>query len=231
MSSNLYLKLKQDVRLAEGLHACMNCGICTAICPAAEFFEYDPRSIVLTVQSGNDDKIAELLESDNIWYCGQCMSCKPRCPRNNCPGLVISVLRRYSQETGAFVKSRMGRQQYLLIRSVGENILKYGFCVHPTSVDPETHPEQGPAWDWIYHNMTEVYSAVEANLDGDGAGAMRKIPERDLSELHSIFSQSGGMKLFETIAFYSRQIAIEKGFICENGEADMDRYMEFIKQE
>lgn len=38
--------LMEDVRMQEGLTACMNCGICTGVCPAAEFYCYDPRQIV-----------------------------------------------------------------------------------------------------------------------------------------------------------------------------------------
>ena len=48
----------------------MNCGVCTAICPAAEFYNYDPRVIVETVQRGNEEESKELLKSDTIWYCG-----------------------------------------------------------------------------------------------------------------------------------------------------------------
>ena len=40
--------LMEDVRMKEGLTACMNCGICTGVCPAAEFYDYDPRQIVNT---------------------------------------------------------------------------------------------------------------------------------------------------------------------------------------
>ena len=40
----------KDYRLREGLNACINCGTCTAICPAAEFYRYDPRRIVDIVQ-------------------------------------------------------------------------------------------------------------------------------------------------------------------------------------
>jgi heterodisulfide reductase subunit C len=223
--------LKQDVRLKEGLNACINCGICTAVCPAAEYFEYDPRSIVVTVQSGDREKIAALLEGDTIWYCGQCMSCKTRCPRDNCPGMIINVLRKLSQETGAFIKSRMGRQQYLVIKSVGANILHYGYCMHPATVIPETHPEQGPVWEWIFDRRSEVYESVGANLDGKGSGAMRKISPRDLYEIKSIFEQSGGMELFATVERYSRAKAVEMGFTGEDGEADMDRYTQFLLNE
>ena len=41
--------LQEDVRVKEGLAACMNCGICTGVCPAAAYYDYDPRQIVNTV--------------------------------------------------------------------------------------------------------------------------------------------------------------------------------------
>jgi heterodisulfide reductase subunit C1 len=228
MGSQKYQSLINDVRMKEGLNACMNCGICTAICPAAEYYDYDPRSIVVAVQSGNDEEITALLEGDEIWYCGQCMSCKTRCPRNNCPGLIICVLREWSQQTGAFVNSKFGRQQYLLIQSVGTNILKFGYCVHPSVITPEEYPEQGPVWSWAYENRKEVFSALGANLDGNGPGAMRKIPENDIRELHDILKTGGAIRLFRTIEKYSRQKALEMGFVNDGGDVDMVRYSEFL---
>ena len=85
--------LKKDVRIQEGLTACINCGTCTAICPAAHFYNYDPRIIADTVQRGNEADILDLLESDTIWFCGECLSCKTRCPRNNTPGYIVQALR------------------------------------------------------------------------------------------------------------------------------------------
>ena len=90
----LYDRLTQDYRVKEGLKACINCGTCTAICPAAEFYKYDPRKIVDIVQSKNDEEIEKLLKSETIWYCGECMSCMTRCPRKNAPGMVIMALIR-----------------------------------------------------------------------------------------------------------------------------------------
>ena len=57
----LYDLLQKDYRIKEGLKACINCGTCTAICPAAEFYKYDPRKIVDTVQRGEDAEIEKLL--------------------------------------------------------------------------------------------------------------------------------------------------------------------------
>lgn len=231
MQNDWYKSLTEDVRFIESVNACMNCGICTAICPAAEFFEYDPRSIITIVQSGNKERILELINSETIWLCGQCMSCKTRCPRGNTPGVVISVLRKIAQETGTFVNNRRGRQQYLIRKVIGSNILNYGYCIHPTSVVPETHPEQGPVWKWIFENRRSVYERVGANLDKDGAGALRKISQESLQELKVIFEETGAFELWDSIDSNSEKKAVELGFVSSSNKPDMDAYTHFIANE
>ena len=219
---SVFERITSDVRYKEGLKSCMNCGVCTAICPAAEFYDYDPRLLLTTVQTKDMDKIEELLKSDFIWYCGQCMSCKTRCPRGNCPGLIISVLRKVSQEFGYFTESRMGRQQYAVKRTVGENILKYGYCVHPEAVKPELHPEQGPVWEWIFSNRKALYDRLKGNYNNSGPGTLRKIPAESMNELHSIFEVTGGMRFYRVIDEYSKKKVREMGF--EDDEKNMNRY-------
>ena len=196
---NLIDIIKSDVRYEESLKACMNCGICTAICPAAEFYDYDPRRICDTVQRGDEEQVEKLLRSDTIWYCGQCMSCKPRCPRGNVPGAVINILRKVSQEMGYYKDSHMGRQQVDLMAGIGNNILEIGYCVHPDRVYPEKHPEQGPVWEWYIKNIKAVAPKFGANYHGDGAGALRKINAETMEDLRNIFRVTGGMDFHDTI--------------------------------
>jgi heterodisulfide reductase subunit C len=207
----LYELLENDIRYEEGLNACMNCGVCTAICPAAEFYDYDPRKIVDTVQSGDEEELEKLLKSESIWYCGECMSCKTRCPRGNAPGLVIMALRSVSQETGYFVESEKGRQQLAIKRTVGEAILNRGYCVHLDMVAPALHPEQGPNWEWVYENRAELVNRLGGNYGGDGPGILRKIPEETLDELKKIFEVTGGLRRYEKIEFFSKKKAEELG--------------------
>lgn len=208
----LYDLLLQDIRFEEGLNACMNCGVCTAICPAAEFYKYDPREIVDTVQTKDEAKIEALMRSETIWYCGQCMSCKTRCPRGNTPAMVIMALRTISQQLGYFTDSEKGRQQFAIKRTVGENILKYGYCVPTYAVDPEMHPEQGPIWNYINENIEEVMERLGANLRKPGPGSMRKIHQSNLDELDKIFEVSGGYNLYNDIERFSEKKADEMGF-------------------
>ena len=199
LMGNLIDIIKSDVRYEDSLKACMNCGICTAICPAAEFYDYDPRRICDTVQRGDEEQVEKLLRSDTIWYCGQCMSCKPRCPRGNVPGAVINILRKVSQDMGYYKESHMGRQQTDLMGVIGNNILEIGYCVHPDVVFPEKHPEQGPVWEWYIKNIKEVSPKFGANYHGEGAGALRKINPETMEELRNIFRVTGGMEFHDTI--------------------------------
>lgn len=207
----LYDKLTEDYRVKEGLKACINCGTCTAICPAAEFYKYDPRQIVDIVQSQDDTEIEKLLKSETIWYCGECMSCLTRCPRKNAPGMVIMALRNLSMELGYFIQSEKGRQQYALTKIMSENILNYGYCVYARTFKAADHPEAGPVWEWIEQNMDDVYQRNGANLDGEGPGALRRIPKEDLDELKKIFDETGATKRIETVNKYSLEKAKEMG--------------------
>lgn len=207
----LYDKLMEDYRIKEGLKACINCGTCTAICPAAEFYKYDPRQIVDIVQSKDDNEIEKLLKSETIWYCGECMSCVTRCPRKNAPGMVVMALRSLSMELGYFVESEKGRQQYALDKILCSNILNYGYCVYPRTFASKLHPEAGKIWEWQEKHMEDVYARLGANLDGDGTGALRRIPKSDLDELKKIFDITGATRRSEIINRYSMEKARELG--------------------
>ena len=204
--------LREDVRLREGLTACMNCGVCTAVCPAAAFYNYDPRQIVSIVQTRNDEAIEELLRSETIWYCGECMSCRPRCPRGNTAAYIIQALRKLSQQLGFFVESEKGRQQLALKRAIGENILRTGYCIVPKLVRADLHPEQGTVWKWILDNEEAVYGRFSENYNRSGAGALRKMSDESLEELRRIFDLTGGTAMFETIERHSERKAREMGY-------------------
>lgn len=214
--SELLDKLKQDIHYIEGMNSCMNCGVCTAICPSAEFYNYDPRIIVDTVQRGDEEEIEALIKSETIWYCGECMSCKTRCPRCNTPGSIIMALRKLSQEKGYFTLSEKGRQQFALKRVIGANILEVGYCVTPDIVKPEMHPEQGPVWEWIYAHRDDVYERVHSNYHKSGAGALRKVDDESLGELRRIFDITGGTEFMNTIEEHSVKQAEAHGTDMEN---------------
>lgn len=210
--SKYYDLLSKDIRFLEGMHSCMSCGVCTAICPAAQFYEYDPRQIIMIVQNKDDDAIEELLKSETIWYCGQCMSCRPRCPRVNTPGYVIQALRKLSQELGFFICSEKGRQQLAIKRTIGHNVLKEGYCITPKAIIPEMHPEQGGVWSWIHTNHNDFYRQFSPDYEKEGKGLLRKMSPETLQEVDRIFEVTGGKAFYKLIEDFSDTKAREMGY-------------------
>lgn len=225
MMKDLYKELEKDVRYLEGLKSCFNCGVCTAICPAADVSDYDPRQILNIIQEKDETALEDLLKSDSIWKCGECLSCKTRCPRGNTPCYVIQALRALSIETGLFIESRQGRKQLALKRTVGEHILKYGYCVYIDEVDTEMYPEQGPIWEWLRQNRYSLLDRFGASYNKKQSGTLRKISKESLNDLKKIFDETGANQRFEKIEKYSADKAKELKIGFSEGKDDYFKYL------
>ncbi|MDY7079731.1 MAG: 4Fe-4S dicluster domain-containing protein [Chloroflexota bacterium] len=68
-------RLSPDGRL---LRRCIQCGTCTASCPAAPAMDISPRQMWRMVQLGLEE---EVLRSKTMWLCSLCYQCQVRCPR------------------------------------------------------------------------------------------------------------------------------------------------------
>jgi heterodisulfide reductase subunit C len=217
---DLFKELEKDIRYREGLKACINCGICTSVCPAAEVSDYDPRMVVDTVQQKDENLLRDLLKSDTIWRCGECLSCKTRCPRGNVPCYIIQSLRALSIETGLFAESKEGRKQLVVKRTVGDHILKYGYCVYIDEVQNEWYPEQGPVWEWLRENREQTLARFNTSYGKDQAGTLRNTAQESLDDLRRIFDETGGTARFKKIEEFSAKKAAEAGkeFIGDRDE-------------
>ena len=224
----LLKELQKDVRYLEGLNSCINCGVCTAVCPAAQFCEYDPRMIVDTVQKGNESEIEKLLKGNIIWYCGECLSCKTRCPRGNTPGYIVQALRALSIKTGFFMESIQGQKQLAIKRTVGDHILKYGYCIYIDEVDTEMYPEQGPVWDWLKKNRVQVLERLGTSYQKEQSGTLRKTSQRSLKDLKKIFDETGATRQFEEIEKLSALKAFDLGIAFSEGK---DPWFEYLYNE
>ena len=76
--------------------ACMQCGLCTAVCPVSSFMDVHPAALVRRAQRGDID----LASVKSIWICVGCMTCVDKCPRDVAPGLVIEALRMIALKNG-----------------------------------------------------------------------------------------------------------------------------------
>lgn len=79
---------------------CHQCGKCSSGCPSAPFLDFRPRKIIALTQLGMIDN---LLASEVIWHCAQCLLCKERCPRDAAPSDVIQALQNLAYDLGEHV--------------------------------------------------------------------------------------------------------------------------------
>lgn len=196
----LFEELAQDINYQHGMNACLNCGVYTVVCPAAEFNDYSPRELMNTVQMEDDELIENLLKSEQIWYCGQCFSCKTRCPRGNSTASVVLALRRLAIKHGYFAESEKGRQQLFAKRVFGENMLNRGYTLLVENITPEHFPELGENWEYYYEHMKEMREWWDVPMDlENSSGSHRRIPEQDLEEIRAIYEKTGAIQLMEAI--------------------------------
>jgi heterodisulfide reductase subunit C len=102
----------------DNLIKCLQCGRCTAGCPAAKVFsDYSPREIVRRAQECTAD---ELAKDPLIWLCGQCYTCNSRCPRNNTPASIILNARNKAFKEG-YAPDELYKKASFLFQSLERN--------------------------------------------------------------------------------------------------------------
>lgn len=143
---------KKSIRTPEslGLDRCIQCGACTASCPAARFTDYSPRQIVKKVLE-NDRSV---LESDMIWSCFYCYSCNLRCPRNNSPVTIVQVLRQMAINEGIGIE----RLSYFL--EIGEYLAENGASKVPEPGIRNMEKDLGARWIGIKRNLESIRSEM-----------------------------------------------------------------------
>lgn len=101
------------------LHRCIQCGTCTASCPASAAMDISPRQMWRMVQLGLVD---EVLHSKTMWLCSLCYQCQVRCPRGIPLTETITHLKQTAMERG-LVSSHQSEAFY---RAFADVMRRYG---------------------------------------------------------------------------------------------------------
>jgi len=56
---------------------CIQCGICSGVCPYGAWMSYPPRRIIAALHS---EGFEEVIDNDTIWMCVSCYACTNVCP-------------------------------------------------------------------------------------------------------------------------------------------------------
>ena len=73
----------------EDIHACYQCGKCSAGCPFVDAMDCLPNQIIRLIQLGDP----EVLDSKTIWLCSSCFTCATRCPKGVDLSKIMEALR------------------------------------------------------------------------------------------------------------------------------------------
>ncbi len=192
--------LDHQLAARHAFHSCMSCGICVSQCPAARFHsDYSPRKVVDIALSRDEARLEALLSSEELWLCGQCGTCKARCPRGNSVMGLVSSLRQLAQLKGWHVRSSRGRQQYAARHLWGANFWNRGLSMHFRNVIPVTHADFGPRWaDW-FSVAEDQMKRVGADPDREGSFGGRYTNPAALAELRACVIEGGTIALWQAI--------------------------------
>jgi len=86
------------------LATCIQCGTCSASCPAGELMDYAPRQLWELMRLGLRDQV---MNSRTFWLCTQCYACQVRCPRGIHIGETMRKLREWAVVQGYEVPSAL----------------------------------------------------------------------------------------------------------------------------
>jgi heterodisulfide reductase subunit C len=170
-----------------GILRCIQCGRCSASCPAASIYDdFSPRDMMRKLSMGSLD---ELLKSESIWRCGQCYTCHSRCPRNNSPGTIVLVLRELAIRKG-YAADMAGK----IYRMIGENIWHSGETISPSLVTPEFLEGFGERVKELWVKMP----AIRNKLGYDVASSRtHPVTDRAMMEIRLLLEHTGYTRIVE----------------------------------
>lgn len=149
------------------IHACIQCGTCTASCESGRWTALKTRQIVRKVLLGD----LSVIEDPDIWLCTTCYQCYERCPRDVRPTDVIIELRNYAAKVGNV--SPVHRKVVDALKSTG-----HGVPINDTVIKQRQELGMDPLPPTIYKYKTQG----ETELDTIGQKLFnipQKTPKKD----------------------------------------------------
>ena len=194
------LSVRDDMERHEAFHeyyhACINCGNCTAVCPAFRFADFAPRIVVQKVMhSRSEPELLYQMLDQYIWACFQCYSCWDVCPAQNNPGGLVAIIKEAAVRHG-LDSTRKVLEPYSRIL--------YKLTTTGTQITPDMHSSVALFRDWGPHkaelakHLKEYRDAVPVE---SLAGVMDKswnIDPGTVDELLTIEKEAGVIDMLKS---------------------------------
>ncbi len=164
-----------------GIFKCVQCGMCTSVCPGASQTEYDPRDMIRRVLE--DD--VTVVDDDDIWNCFSCYTCNSVCPSGNNASEVNQILRQMSIDKGD------GIQKIASFAAYGDSFMELGVGSIPNNFFDIMVNDVGPEYMNLKLNIEDIRTEL-------GLGTYI-LPDEAINEVESILDNSGFKDRLERI--------------------------------
>jgi heterodisulfide reductase subunit C len=189
----IFADIQSDLRFDHELNGCLNCGICTATCPAAHYYDFSPREIVQLLWTENLEGIYDAMQ-EKIWACAQCYTCAARCPFGNSPGGLVMLMR----ETA--IKHQMPSAKAVLrpFSRVMLKLISTGNQLAPDMITRDHFADWGPNVSKIDAPLKLLRQAIPMPTLNTTATAW-EVNLKTSVELYTIWEETGVLKQLEGI--------------------------------
>jgi heterodisulfide reductase subunit C len=188
----LFAEVKADPRFPDYLYGCYECGICVAVCPSARFYDFSPRRIAQAAAREDVELLYEQMNGE-VWECSQCFSCL-RCPRQNNPGGIITILREVAVKNGL----RSAKEALEGYSRIIYKIMSTGTQVSPDMIRPDAFPDWGPTAKQTGDNL-ELWRRAMPPETMHTTTTSWEVDDKTLAELYFIWHQTGVMDMIKTL--------------------------------
>jgi heterodisulfide reductase subunit C len=188
----LWEEVTSDIRFPDYLYGCYECGICVAACPSARFYDFSPRRVAQAAARQDVELVYQQMQED-IWECSQCFSCV-RCPRQNNPGGIITILREVAVNNG-LASAREALEGYSRIIY---KIMSTGTQVSPDMLQPDAFPDWGPEVKDISDNLDLWRRALPPETMHTTSTGW-DVAESTLIELYVIWLETGALDMIKEV--------------------------------
>ncbi len=189
----IFQDIQADLRYDHELNGCLNCGICTATCPSAHYYDYSPREIVQLLWTENLEGIYDAMQ-EKIWACAQCYTCAARCPFGNSPGGLVMIMRETAIKHGMESAKEVLRP----FSRVMLKIISTGNQLAPNMITADHFPDWGPNVSKVEAPLAVLRKAIPVptlhTLD-----TAWEVNLKTSIELYTIWEATGVLDALETI--------------------------------
>lgn len=187
------LSLLDDVKQHESFddyfRSCINCGNCTAVCPAFRFADFAPRIVAQKIMHAKEEpELLYQMVDQYIWACFQCYSCWDVCPAQNNPGGLVAIVKEAAVRHG-LSSTKKALEPYSRIL--------YKLMTTGTQITPDMHSTVSLFRDWGPHkaelakHLKEYRDAVPVESLAGVHDKSWRVDDRTMQELLIIEKEAG----------------------------------------